>query len=94
MEKDNTTAFEVAEAHKALKRNLTERKASNFVTMRDARGSPGPKGCSFSARRDFVARYTPSCAITMDSPTSALAACDRDKISQSIVSPCRRCLLC
>ncbi|GBM17066.1 hypothetical protein AVEN_133330-1 [Araneus ventricosus] len=25
MEKDNTTAFEVAEAHKALKRNLTER---------------------------------------------------------------------
>ncbi|GBM70303.1 hypothetical protein AVEN_262521-1 [Araneus ventricosus] len=33
MEKDNTTAFEVAEAHKALKRNLTERKASNFIPM-------------------------------------------------------------
>ncbi|GBL97382.1 hypothetical protein AVEN_170495-1 [Araneus ventricosus] len=31
MEKDNTTAFEVAETHKALKRNLTERKASNFI---------------------------------------------------------------
>ncbi|GBM17956.1 hypothetical protein AVEN_111102-1 [Araneus ventricosus] len=33
MEKDNTTAFEVAEAHKALKRNLTERKALNFIPM-------------------------------------------------------------
>ncbi|GBO03554.1 hypothetical protein AVEN_271867-1 [Araneus ventricosus] len=33
MEKDNTTSFEVAEAHKALKRNLTERKASNFILM-------------------------------------------------------------
>ncbi|GBM94189.1 hypothetical protein AVEN_100408-1 [Araneus ventricosus] len=33
IEKDNTTAFEVAEAHKALKRNLTEGKASNFVPM-------------------------------------------------------------
>ncbi|GBN63276.1 hypothetical protein AVEN_72779-1 [Araneus ventricosus] len=33
MEKDSTTAFEVAEAHKALKRNLTERKASNFIPM-------------------------------------------------------------
>ncbi|GBM01941.1 hypothetical protein AVEN_269552-1 [Araneus ventricosus] len=30
MEKDNTTAFEVAEAHK---RNLTKRKASNFIPM-------------------------------------------------------------
>nr|CAD7451978.1 unnamed protein product [Timema tahoe] len=34
------------------------------------------KECSFSARRDFAARYTLSCAITLDSPTSALAACD------------------
>ncbi|GBN49674.1 hypothetical protein AVEN_230178-1 [Araneus ventricosus] len=33
MEKDNTTAFVVAEAHKTLKRNLTERKASNFIPM-------------------------------------------------------------
>ncbi|GBM51617.1 hypothetical protein AVEN_160882-1 [Araneus ventricosus] len=33
MEKDNTTAFEVSEAHKVLKRNLTERKASNFIPM-------------------------------------------------------------
>ncbi|GBM45365.1 hypothetical protein AVEN_270679-1 [Araneus ventricosus] len=33
MEKDNTIAFEVAEAHKALKKNLTERKASNFIPM-------------------------------------------------------------
>ncbi|GBM12063.1 hypothetical protein AVEN_245467-1 [Araneus ventricosus] len=33
MEEDNTIAFEVAEAHKALKRNLTERKASNFIPM-------------------------------------------------------------
>ncbi|GBM60522.1 hypothetical protein AVEN_260007-1 [Araneus ventricosus] len=33
MEKDNTTAFEVAEAHKVLERNLTERKASNFIPM-------------------------------------------------------------
>ncbi|GBM08594.1 hypothetical protein AVEN_52439-1 [Araneus ventricosus] len=33
IEKDNTTAFEVAEAHEALKRNPTERKASNFISM-------------------------------------------------------------
>ncbi|GBL76489.1 hypothetical protein AVEN_53240-1 [Araneus ventricosus] len=31
MEKDNTTAFEVPEV---LKRNLTERKASDFIPMR------------------------------------------------------------
>ncbi|GBM01387.1 hypothetical protein AVEN_236209-1 [Araneus ventricosus] len=49
--------------------------------MREAlRASPilGTKGCSFSARGDFAARYTPSCALTLDSPTSALATCDRE----------------
>nr|CAD7427809.1 unnamed protein product [Timema monikensis] len=41
----------------------------------------GTKRCSFSARRDFAARYTPSCAITLDSPTSALAI----EISQTVL---------
>lgn len=33
MEKDNATASDVAESHKSLKKNLTERKASNFIPM-------------------------------------------------------------